>query len=111
MSALALALVVLSSPSFADPTTALAPPSRSPAAVAPPSRSPSTTIVPAAGASATPGQPVELTNTAPETRNAQADRLKTALLSIEPQLGHLEPWQKQILEEEAAPQAQRFIKN
>jgi hypothetical protein len=111
MSALALALLLVSAPSFADPTTAPAAPSRSPAAVAPPSRSPSTSVEPAAGASATPGQPVELTNTGPETRNAQAERLKTALLSIEPQLGHLEPWQKQILEEEAAPQAQRFIKN
>jgi hypothetical protein len=82
--------------------------------MAPPSRSPSTEITPSAqapGAPAPGSQPTEVTNTAPEAKNALSERLRTALLAIEPELGHLEPWQKQILEEEAAPQAQRFIKN
>jgi hypothetical protein len=105
-----LALILISAPSFADPATS----SRAPASMAPPSRAPATQITqPAQGQPAAQGttQPPELANTAPEARNTMAERLKTALLAIEPELGHLEPWQKQILEEEAAPQAQRFIKN
>src|SRR4051812_31328216 len=80
-------------------------PSRIPAAVAPPSRAPSTQITPAAT-----GVPAanDVAATAPEARNSQSERLKTALMDVKPQLGHLEPWQEQIYTEEAAPQAQRF---
>src|SRR5262249_44471658 len=53
----------------------------------------------------------ELTATERQARNAATDRIKGALLEAEPQLGHLEPWQKVLFEEEAVPQAQRFIRN
>src|SRR5579885_2707478 len=113
---LLLVLTLGATPALADPPGA---PSRAPAAVAPPSRSPSTEIPrqqqAAAAAAPAPAQsaaPQVLdASTAPDTRGAQQERLSQALLAIEPELGHLEPWQKQIFTEEAAPQAQRFIKN
>jgi hypothetical protein len=77
-----------------------------------PLREPSTqTANTPAPASVSPAQPAALANTRPEARGSMNDRLAQLLLEAEPQLGKLEPWQKQLFEEEAVPQAQRFVKN
>jgi hypothetical protein len=62
-------------------------------------------------AGAAPEPPQQIATTTPEARNAAHERLARALNESLPQLGPLEPWQKTLFEEEAVPQAQRFIKN
>lgn len=78
----------------------------------PPKAQPGTPAAAAAPGTAKPGAPAPTPSaTAISGSAALAQQLQNALLESEPSLGTLEPWQKKIFVEEAAPQYQRFIRD